>query len=99
MRWPALILIALFCSLQYPLWYGKGGYWLVKDATEQLQKAREQNLKSEQRNADLASEVKDLKNGYDAIEERARFELGLVKPGEKFIQVSEPLPPRSSNSR
>ena len=56
---------------------------------QQLEAQQEVNQKLELRNAGLDAEVRDLKNGYEAIEERARFELGLVKPGEVFVQVPQ----------
>lgn len=92
MRWPILILLALLAALQYPLWMGKGGWWRVQDSRGQLESLREANQKLEQRNANTAAEVKDLKSGYEAIEERARFELGLVKPGEVFVQTPDAPP-------
>ena len=87
MRWPALVLLVLIALLQYPLWLGKGGWLRVWEADRQLQAQREVNQKLEQRNAGLDAEVRDLKSGYEAIEERARFELGLIKPDETFVQV------------
>ena len=87
MRWPILILLALVVLLQYPLWLGKGGWLRVWEVDRQLQGQREQNLRLEQRNASLEAEVNDLKSGNEAIEERARFELGLTKPGEIFVQL------------
>lgn len=89
MRWPILILLALVVLLQYPLWLGKGGWLRVWDVDRQLQAQRDENLRLEQRNASLAAEVNDLKSGNEAIEERARFELGLTKPGEIFVQVPQ----------
>ena len=89
MRWPTRVLVALIVLLQYPLWLGKGGWLRVWDMDRQLQTQREVNQKLEQRNAALDAEVRDLKNGYDAIEERARYELGLVKDGEVFVQVPQ----------
>ncbi len=89
MRWPTLILLILIALLQYPLWYGKGGWLRVWDYEAQLRAQREVNQSLEQRNAGLDAEVRDLKSGYEAIEERARFELGLVKPGEIFVQVPQ----------
>lgn len=82
-------LAALILLIQYPLWLGKGGWLRVWDMDRQLQAQREINQKLEQRNAALDAEVRDLKNGYDAIEERARYELGLVKDGEVFVQVPQ----------
>lgn len=89
MRWPILILIALAILLQYPLWLGKGGWLRVWEVDRQLQAQREENLRLEQRNAGLAAEVNDLKSGNEAIEERARFELGLTKQGEIFVQIPQ----------
>ena len=89
MRWPTWILIALIALLQYPLWFGKGGWLRVWDYDRQLDAPRGVNSKLEQRNAGLDAEVRDLKSGYEAIEERARYELGLIKPGEVFVQVPQ----------
>ncbi|MCB1916178.1 MAG: cell division protein FtsB [Rhodocyclaceae bacterium] len=87
MRWPTIILAALLVLLQYPLWFGKGGWLRVWEVDRQLQDQRELNQSLEQRNAAMEAEVRDLKTGYEAIEERARFELGLTKPGEVFVQI------------
>ncbi len=92
MRWPALVLVALIVLLQYPLWLGKGGWLRVWDTDRQLQVQRDVNQKLEQRNTGLDAEVRDLKSGYDAIEERARFELGLIKQDEIFVQVPQKQP-------
>lgn len=89
MRWPTWILIALIALLQYPLWFGKGGWLRVWDYDRQLEAQRGVNGKLEQRNAGLDAEVRDLKSGYEAIEERGRYELGLIKPGEVFVQVPQ----------
>lgn len=93
MRWPAtLILIALVALLQYPLWFGKGGWYRVWEMDRQLTAQREVNQKLEQRNAGLDAEVRDLKSGYGAIEERARYELGLIRDGEVFVQIPSRRP-------
>lgn len=89
MRWPVLILIALLVLLQYPLWLGKGGWLRVWEIDRQLAEQRAENRRLEQRNAGLEAEVNDLKSGNDAIEERARFELGLTRPGEIFVQTPQ----------
>jgi len=89
MRWPAWVLIALLIALQYPLWFGKGGLLRVADLERQLDGQREVNQSLEARNASLEAEVRDLKAGYEAIEERARYELGLVKDGEAFVQTPQ----------
>ncbi len=92
MRWATLVLTVLILLLQYPLWFGKGGWYRVWDMDRQLSAQRDVNQKMEQRNAALDAEVRDLKSGYDAIEERARFELGLVKDGEVFVQTPQKQP-------
>ena len=92
MRWSTLVLVILILLLQYPLWFGKGGWYRVWDMDRQVTAQREVNQKLEQRNAALDAEVRDLKSGYDAIEERARYELGLVKEGEVFVQAPQKQP-------
>ena len=92
MRWPTWILLAIIVLLQYPLWFGKGGWLKAREMERQLQAQREVNQKLETRNAALDAEVRDLKTGYEAIEERARFELGLIKDGEVFVQVPQKRP-------
>ncbi len=92
MSWPALLLAVLIVLLQYPLWLGKGGWLRVWEVDRQLAAQRELNQKLEARNAGLDAEVRDLKIGYEAIEERARYELGLIKPDEVFVQVPQKQP-------
>jgi cell division protein FtsB len=92
MRWPTWVLVALLVALQYPLWFGKGGLLRVRDMERQLGAQRELNQTLEARNASLEAEVRDLKAGYEAIEERARYELGLVKDGEVFVQTPQRKP-------
>jgi cell division protein FtsB len=92
MRWSTLLLAILILLLQYPLWFGKGGWYRVWDMDRQVAAQRDVNQKLELRNAALDAEVRDLKSGYDAIEERARYELGLVKDGEVFVQVPQKQP-------
>ena len=89
MRWLSLALIALIVLLQHPLWLGKGGWLRVWDFDRQLVQQKESNKLLEMRNSGLDAEVRDLKQGYDAIEERARFELGMIKPDEIFVQIPE----------
>lgn len=92
MRWPTLALVVLIGLLQYPLWLGKGGWLKAWEMDRQLQARREVNRQLETRNAALDAEVRDLKTGYEAIEERARFELGFIKPDEVFVQVPQKAP-------
>ena len=89
MRWLSVALVALLVLLQYPLWLGRGGWLRVWDVDRQLQQQKESNKKLEVRNGGLDAEVRDLKQGYDAIEERARFELGMIRQDEIFVQIPE----------
>jgi len=89
MRWLTVGLLAVIGLLQYPLWVGKGGWLKVWEYDHQLQQQKEVTKKLEIRNAGLDAEVRDLKQGYEAIEERARFELGMVKQDESFVQIPE----------
>jgi cell division protein FtsB len=82
-----IILIVLIALLQYPLWLGKGSWLRVWKVNQQIQKQQVENNASQQRNDALRAEVRDLKQGNDAVEERARNELGMVKPDEVFYQV------------
>ena len=94
MRWVTVGLLAMIGLLQYPLWVGKGGWLKVWEYDRQLQAQKDVTRKLEIRNAGLDAEVRDLKQGYDAIEERARFELGMVKQDETFVQIPEKPPGR-----
>ena len=82
-------LLALIGLLQYPLWLGKGGWLRVWDYDRQLLQQKEVTKQLEIRNAGLDAEVRDLKQGYDAIEERARFELGMIRQDESFVQIPD----------
>lgn len=86
----AVILAALVVLLQFPLWLGKGGWLRVWDLDRQVQAQKDRNAKVQKRNAALDAEVRDLKQGLEAVEERARYELGMVKQDEVFFQVVEP---------
>lgn len=87
MRLVTITLAILLLLIQYPLWIGKGGFFRVRELSLQLEEVKQQNEAFRLRNAKLASEVKDLEVGTDAIEERARYELGMIKKNEVFIQI------------
>ena len=80
----------MIVAIQYPLWFGKGGWLRVWHVDQQVQAQRDENDRLALRNAALNAEVRDLKTGLDAIEERARVELGMIKPDEVFFQVLKP---------
>jgi cell division protein FtsB len=90
MRWVVAILLALLGLLQYRLWVGEGSLAEVHGLHREIatQQAEIERLRA--RNRVLEAEVDDLKTGADALEERARSELGMIKQGEIFLQVIEP---------
>ena len=90
MRALAFGLAFLIVAIQYPLWFGKGGWLRVRHVDQQLEAQRDENNRLALRNAALNAEVLDLKTGLDAIEERARVELGMIKSDELFFQVLKP---------
>lgn len=92
MRWLTLVLVVLIALLQYPLWLGKGSWLRVWDLNQQIAAQQQVNDELRARNDKLDAEVRDLKQGYAAIEERARSELGMVKQDEVFYQVLD-VPP------
>jgi cell division protein FtsB len=92
LRYVALLLLILLLALEVRLWTGEWSMREVWRLRHRVEEQQRENLKLKQRNEALQAEVEDLKNGNEAIEERARSELGLVKPGETFYQVVEPAP-------
>ena len=90
LRYVALLLLILLLALEVKLWTGDWSMREVWRLRQRVAEQKQENLKLKQRNEALSAEVQDLKNGNEAIEERARSELGLVKPGETFYQVVEP---------
>ncbi|HEV2540320.1 MAG TPA: cell division protein FtsB [Frateuria sp.] len=89
LRWIALILLVILIGLQLKLWAGSGGMHEVQALRTAVQKQAGENDRLVQRNQALAADVSDLKHGEQAVEARARAELGLIKPGETFYQVVE----------
>ena len=89
MRFLPHTLIALIIAIQYPLWIGKGSWLRVWDVNKQLTEQKNKNTKLAQRNAGLDADVRDLKEGLVAVEERARVELNMIKPDETYYQVLE----------
>ena len=94
MRILSIVLAALILLLQYPLWLGKGGWLRVWEIDRQVKAQKESNAKLRVRNDALDAEVRDLKQGYDAIEERARYELGMIRQDEIFFHIMESPPVR-----
>jgi cell division protein FtsB len=89
-RWLVVVLLLLLGLLQHRLWFGDGGLselWALRD---QIRAQEAELARLRDRNSALAAEVHNLKTGLDAIEERARNELGMIRSGELFLQVVEP---------
>lgn len=103
MRLITLALAFLLLLIQLPLWFGERGWLRVSELEEQVTTAQTRSEELKARNAKLDSEVRDLKDGTGAVEERARFELNMIKQNEIYIQVlgkdglpkesATPLPP------
>ncbi|WP_426699806.1 cell division protein FtsB [Rhodanobacter sp. Col0626] len=89
LRWIALVLILLLIGLQLKLWSGNGGMREVDSLRVAVKKQTDDNARLLQRNQAVGADVLDLKHGDQAVEARARTELGLIKPGEVFYQVVE----------
>ena|SRR5436190_24379943 len=94
----AAVLGALIVLIQYPLWIGKGGWLRAWEVDRQYEAQRTSNANLEKRNAALAAEVRDLKQGTEAIEERARTELGMIRGDELFFQYADESRPRAPAS-
>jgi cell division protein FtsB len=90
----AIALTAVLAALQYPLWIGKGSWLKVWELDRSLEQQRSQNARLKARNDALDVEVKDLKQGLEAVEERARLELGMIRKDEIFYQVVPPASPK-----
>lgn len=88
-----LIFVILIALLQYPLWLGKGSWLRVWNVNQQIEAQKGKNSDFKQRNETLNAEVRDLKQGNAAIEERARTELGMIKQDEVFYQVIDQVLP------
>lgn len=83
-------LVLAFLVLQYKLWFDKGSVPRAHVLEKELEELKSKNEASKRQNAVLDADVKDLEKAGEAIEERARSELGMVKKGETLIQVKEP---------
>ena len=88
MRWATLIIAALLVLVQADLWWGKGNMVYVMSLRKQLAEQRAANGQARERNARVAAEVIDLKEGLEMVEEKARAELGMVRPDEILVQVT-----------
>ncbi|KAF1052354.1 MAG: Cell division protein FtsB [Burkholderia gladioli] len=93
MRLVTVVLIALLVLIQCPLWWGHGGWLRVHELRQALLDQTQKNADEKLRNERIAGEVQDLQSGTTAIEERARYEMGMIKDGEVFVQFVSPNSP------
>ncbi|WP_207001080.1 cell division protein FtsB [Trinickia mobilis] len=101
MRLVTVVLIVLLALIQYPLWWGHGGWLRVHELRQELSQQQQKNTDEKLRNERIEGEVQDLQNGTAAVEERARYEMGMVKDGEVFVQFvspNQPLPAPTSTA-
>ncbi|MDD2769923.1 MAG: cell division protein FtsB [Methylococcus sp.] len=96
MRKLIAFLLVLIALLQYRLWFGDGNLLEMRRLQERIGELAEEGEKRRQRNAALEAEVLDLKQGTDAIEERARRDLGMIKEGETLVQIIDAAHPTPS---
>ena len=90
MRYVTLALAALLVLVNAELWFGKGGVPRTMDLSAKLQVQQAANDAAKARNTRMDAEVRDLKEGLEMVEEKARFELGMIRPDEIYVQVSTP---------
>lgn len=90
--WAAVLLI------QIPLWFGQGGWLHVWRLERQLDQQLQKNDQQKQTIQELEAELKDLKAGFTSAEERARYEMGMMKPNERFVQMVRPAPPAEEST-
>lgn len=88
MRWSTVLLLALLALVQGELWFGKGGSPRAAALRTQVAEQKQKNDEARQRNGQLAAEVSDLKEGLEMVEEKARGDLGMIKPDEVLVQIA-----------
>lgn len=87
MKWIALILVMILMTLQYRIWFGESSFREIKQQRERIATIKNENKNLALRNQKILAEINDLRHGTDAIEERARYQLGMIKKGEIFIRI------------
>ena len=90
MRLLIVLLVFVFIALQYRLWFGDGSLSQVVQLSRELELQKKKLQELTERNRKLEAQVLDLQNGFDAYEERARNDLGMIKKGETFFQIINP---------
>lgn len=98
MRSLLAVLLVLLVLLQFKLWFGEGGFAAIQRLEQRVTEQERENALLEQRNRELEAEVEDLRQGLEAIEERARSELGMIKEEEEFYQVVPGVRPEQDDT-
>ena len=98
MRLVTVVLVLLLALIQYPLWWGHGGWLRVHELQQQLVQQTKKNADLKLRNERVQGEVQDLQSGTSAVEERARYEMGMMKDSEVFVQFVSPNSAAPANS-
>ena len=93
MRVALFVLVALLAAIHAELWFGKGGVPRVMALRAEVDAQQKDNAQAQARNDQLAAEVRDLQEGLEMVEEKARTELGMVKPDEIYVQLTTKAPP------
>jgi cell division protein FtsB len=86
----AVVLVGLLLAIHGQLWFGRGSVGDVADMQRRLEDQKARNTLAQETNARLAAEVRDLQEGLEMVEEKARMELGMVKPNEIFVNFAKP---------
>lgn len=87
MKWVALTLLVILASLQYRIWFGQSSFREIKQQEARVELVKSENAELALRNQKILAEIHDLREGTDAIEERARYQLGMIKEGETFFRI------------
>ncbi len=87
MKWIAIALVVMLAALQYRIWFGKSSFQQRKLQQTKITQIKMENLELSNRNQKLLAEIKDLRKGTDAVEERARYQLGMIKENETFFRI------------
>lgn len=87
MKWLAIALLLIFISLQYRIWFGQTSFSKIQQQEDKITLIQAENAELLQRNQKLLAEIKDLRKGTDSVEERARYQLGMIKDGEVFFRL------------
>ena len=98
MRWVSLLLLGALALLQWSLWFGERSLPQVRELRAELLTQQAANAAAQQANAALHDEADDLRHGMQAVQDRARRDMGMMRPDEIYVQVlpaSEPLPPQA----